>query len=255
MLKRNISKYGWRPDLPDQRDLVYRVGAPVALPPSVDLRPGMPKVYDQAQLGSCTANAIGGAIEFDLLKQKQTDFVPSRLFIYYNERAIEGTVRQDSGAQIRDGVKAVNKLGVPPEALWPYSDANPGPFQKKPTAAVFKAALPHVVTTYMRVNQTEQDVKTCLAQGFPVVFGFTVYEGFESQEVATTGILNMPAPTEKSLGGHAVLCCGYDDATKRFLVRNSWGQWGLDGYFTMPYAYLLNPNLASDLWTIRALKA
>src|SRR5450759_909977 len=108
-----IARYGWLPDLPDQRDYFY--AAPVemagALPISIDLRPQCPPVYDQGQLGSCTANAIAGAIEFDRMKQKLADFVPSRLFIYYNERVIEGTVRSDSGAMIRDGIKSVASLG------------------------------------------------------------------------------------------------------------------------------------------------
>ena len=102
-------------------------------PPVADLRSKCPKVYDQGQLGSCTGNAIAAAIEFDLAKQRvKKVFTPSRLFIYYNERVIEHTVGQDSGAQIRDGIKSVNKLGAPPETLWPYSDSNPGPFSDRP---------------------------------------------------------------------------------------------------------------------------
>src|SRR5580692_7685401 len=110
--------YGWVPDLPDQRDFMF--AAPVenmaALPPNVDLRPQCPKeVYDQGQLGSCTANAIAGALEFEMLKQRLNAFTPSRLFIYYNERVIEGTTATDSGALIRDGIKSVNSQGACPE--------------------------------------------------------------------------------------------------------------------------------------------
>ncbi|MGH7621097.1 MAG: peptidase, partial [Gemmatimonadaceae bacterium] len=103
--KRTVKRFGWLPDLPDQRDFPYRVPrrTAAALPSAVDLRAQMPGVYDQGQLGSCTANAIGGAFEFEMLKQEEPDFVPSRLFIYYNERVIEGTVASDSGAMIRDG--------------------------------------------------------------------------------------------------------------------------------------------------------
>jgi C1A family cysteine protease len=119
---RKIKGYGWIPDLPDHRDHLYAAPPPrlTALPPSTDLRPQCPPVYDQGQLGSCTANAIAGAIEFDQMKQGQTPFVPSRLFIYYNERDIEGTVGSDSGAQIRDGIKSVAQQGVCPEPEWPY---------------------------------------------------------------------------------------------------------------------------------------
>src|ERR1700682_6646972 len=117
-----IARYVCIPDQPDQRDHLYAAPAQflVALPPSADLRRRCPAVYNQGQLGSCTANAIGAAIEFDRIKQKISDFVPSRLFIYYNERVIEGTVRSDSGAMIRDGIKSVASLGVCPEPEWPY---------------------------------------------------------------------------------------------------------------------------------------
>src|SRR5262245_26808338 len=113
-MTRKIKRYGWIPDFPDHRDHLY--AAPVvnltALPPKVDLRAQCPPVYDQGTLGSCTGNAIAGALQFDRLKQKLTpDFVPSRLFIYYNEREMEGTVDSDSGAQIRDGIKSVADLG------------------------------------------------------------------------------------------------------------------------------------------------
>ncbi|HEX7407057.1 MAG TPA: C1 family peptidase [Candidatus Binatia bacterium] len=256
MTPRKIARYGWVPDLPDYRDHLY--AAPVArlaaLPAKVNLRAQCPKVvYDQGQLGSCTANAIAAAIEFDLLKQKiAKPFTPSRLFIYYNERAMEGAVNEDSGAQIRDGVKSVNHLGAPPEALWPYSDQNPGPFQQKPPASVRTAAAKRKVTAYQRVACVLAQMKGCLAAGYPFVFGFTVYASFESPQVAKTGQVPMPGPKEGVLGGHAVLAVGYDDSVQRFIVRNSWGpKWGIKGYFTMPYTYLLEPNLADDFWTIR----
>lgn len=252
-----IARFGWIPDLPDARDHLY--SAPVvalqALPKKVDLRGKCPKeIYDQAQLGSCTANAIACAIEFDLMKEKATVFTPSRLFIYYNERSMEHSVSIDSGAQIRDGVKSVNKLGAPPETLWKYSDQNPGPFQEKPPATVYAEAAKHKVTAYQRVARSLTQMKGCLASGYPFVFGFTVYDSFESQEVAQTGEVHMPEPSESVLGGHAVLAVGYDDAVQRFIVRNSWGnQWGQHGYFTMPYAYLLDSNLSDDFWTIRTV--
>jgi len=241
--------YGWVPDLPDHRDLLYSQIAPAAvLPPSVDLRPICSPVENQGQLGSCTANALAGALEF-LERKDNIKFVDlSRLFIYYDERAIEHTVKSDSGAQIRDGVKTLAKQGVCPEKEWPY---NPAKFAVKPSAKCYADALQHQITSYHRIL-TLDEMRNCLAAGFPFVFGFTVYESFESQQVAQSGVLNMPQPGEKVLGGHAVVAVGYNDSEKRFVIRNSWGtSWGQQGYFTMPYDYLTNRNLSDDFWTIR----
>src|SRR4051812_44253753 len=255
-----IARYGWKPDLPDHRDFNYAVPHAIAavLPPKVDLRPGCPKVYDQGQIGSCTANAIAAAIEFEQIKQRLPEFTPSRLFIYYNERTMEGTSPSvDSGAQIRDGVKSVANLGACPETSWPYDDANknqaPCPacaYAKKPSATAFAEAAKHKIKVYQRLNSGQlSSLKGCLASGYPFIFGFTVYDSFESAHVAKTGVLSMPASNEHVVGGHAVLAVGYDDSTSRFIVRNSWGpRWGMKGYFTIPYLYLTNGQLADDFW-------
>lgn len=251
----NISRYGWQPDLPDRRDLVYAAPPSIVrkLPPKVDLRMQCPSVYNQGELGSCTANAIGAAFEFELKKQNvNLDFMPSRLFIYYNERVMEHSVNSDSGAQIRDGVKSVNKLGVCPEKEWPY---DPNALTMKPNDACFADALKHQVLSYHRVTRTLSQMKGCLADGYPFVLGFTVYASFESEAVAKTGKLNMPGKKEQVVGGHAVMAAGYDDKAKRFIIRNSWGStWGIAGYFTMPYDYLMEPNLSDDFWTIRLVE-
>ena len=244
-------KYSWKPDVPDINDFLYESIAPPlkALPPSIDLRATCSPVEDQGDLGSCTANALAGAMEFLEDENKVSPFnTLSRLFIYYNERVIEGTVRYDSGAQIRDGIKSLSNLGVCAESLWPY---NVAAYKTKPTANCYADGLKRKIVSYYRIN-TLSDMKTCLASGFPFVFGFSVYTQFESQAAATTGIINLPVKGDKCLGGHAVLCVGYDDTTQRFLVRNSWGtSWGIQGYFTIPYTYLTNVNLADDMWTIR----
>ena len=249
---REIKRFGWTPDLPDARDYMYSAPEAVLmkLPTKVDLRgTKMPKVYDQGELGSCTANAIGAAFEFGQIKQGETDFMPSRLFIYYNERAVEGTIDTDSGAMIRDGMKSVAKLGVCTEDTWPYDIPK---FTQKPTGKAYTEARKHQALVYRRVLGQLHQMQGCLAQGYPFVFGFTVYESFESAAVAKSGKVPMPKPNEAAVGGHAVLDVGYNDTQQRFVVRNSWGTgWGQKGYFTMPYAYLTDPNLSDDFWTIR----
>jgi len=250
-----VAGYGWRPDSPDQRDHLY--AAPpkilVKLPPGVDLRPGCPPVYNQGALGSCTANAIAGALEFDQIKERlRQRFVPSRLFIYYNERVIEGTVEIDSGASLRDGIKSVSAQGACPELEWPYDITM---FSIKPSARCYRDARQHRAIGYQRLVRDLFQLKGCLASGYPFVFGFTAYGSFEGATVRRTGVLHMPKPDETPVGGHAVLAVGYDDARQSFIVRNSYGpSWGTAGYFTMPFAYLLNENLSQDFWTIRTVQ-
>ena len=254
-VRRDARRYGWVPDLPDHRDfmLVAPPAALRALPPLVDLRRVCPPVYDQGQLGSCTANAIAGVLEFDQIKQQAADVFPaSRLFIYYNERVIEGTVDDDAGAMIRDGIKSVAKQGAPHESLWPYTIAR---FRTKPSPAAYGDAARHPAVLYQRVLQDLDQMRSCLAGGFPFVFGFSVYESFESAAVAKTGRVPMPKPKEQLIGGHAVVAVGYQNATRSFIARNSWGAaWGRQGYFTIPFDYLIDGNLADDFWTVTLVR-
>jgi C1A family cysteine protease len=250
----NQVRFGWVPDLPDHRDFMYAAPTPVmqAIPPSADLTTKCPPVYDQGQLGSCTANAIGAAFQFDEMKQSVNgSFMPSRLFIYYGERAIEGTINEDSGAMIRDGIKTVAKDGVCPETEWPYDITK---FAQRPSQKCFTDAKKYKALTYQRLIQDQNTMKGCLAEGFPFVYGFTVYESMMSSAVAKTGMVPMPGMKEKVLGGHAILAVGFDDSKQLFKFRNSWGtSWGDGGYGYMPYAYLTDDNLASDFWTIRTV--
>jgi C1A family cysteine protease len=249
----NLKKYGWKPDVPDHRDVIFNhLSAPVPTPDKVDLRPGMPAVYDQGDLGSCTANAAGAAFQFDQIKSKQPNWIPSRLYIYYLERKLEGSINSDAGAQIRDAVKVMATYGVIPESVWPYV---PAKFRQAPTTAMLKLGSFHQALTYARVGQTQDAIEQCIAKGYPMIFGFTVFAGFESQAMAKSGMLPMPTPGEKPLGGHAVLACGYDRTKRLLTVRNSWGPtWGDKGYFYMPYEYITNPNLADDLWAVYSVE-
>ncbi len=259
-MARKVARLGWIPDLPDHRDHLFAAPPSVLsrLPSRVNLTSKCPPVFDQGEIGSCTANAIGAAIEFDLLKQRLAAFLPSRLFIYYNERVVENTVNEDSGAMIRDGIKGVSHQGVCPETMWPY-DPDPFPpnphLTKKPTSLCYREALKHTAVRYQRIARNLSQMKGCLASGYPFVFGFTVYDSFETDQVARTGTVPMPRLGEHVLGGHAVLAVGYDDGGDFFRMRNSWGtKWGRNGYFTMPYAYLLDENLSDDFWQITLIK-
>ncbi len=257
----HVRGYGWRPQLPDARDRVYARRL-TSLPPECDLRPAMPPVYDQGQLGSCTGNAIAGAMEYERDRQGLSDFIPSRLFVYYNERALEGTVSSDAGAAIRDGIKVVNTEGVCPETLWPY---NIGMFAVKPPQRCYVAAKKDTAVQYEAIA-TLGDLRDAIASSLAVVFGFTVHQSFESQTVAQTGVMPLPGRGDPVVGGHAVVAVGYSDPNSQLIVRNSWGaSWGDHGYFYMPYEYLTgskvssdsspinHANLASDFWAIQAV--
>lgn len=243
--------YNYTPDVPDVRDH-YLFGThralPGALPQIVDMRPLMTPVEDQGQLGSCTANAAVGAVEYLDNRIDKTYKNYSRLFLYYNERKLEHTTLIDSGAYIRDAIKALNRYGVCTEETWPYDISK---YAVRPSIGAYKEALKYIETSYMRVNQTEQEMMSALFLGYPIILGFSVYESFESDTVAQTGVVPMPGQGEKLLGGHAVLAVGYDQSKRQFICRNSWGSgWGLQGYFLIPFDYLTNGDLAEDMWCI-----
>lgn len=246
--------YRWVPDVPDRRDFRFEATfkpstLATQLPETVDLREKMSTVEDQGSLGSCTANALVGSLECLEGIKKQAMIDLSRLFVYYNERVIEGTVRIDAGAMLRDGIKTLAKQGVCSEKTWPYDIKK---FGLKPPPQAYQEATQRKIKSYHRL-ETLKDMKTCLASGYPFVFGFAVYSSFTSEDVAKTGVVPMPKDGEKYLGGHAVCAVGYDDRTGRSIVRNSWGTgWGMKGYFTMPYDYLVDRYLSDDFWTIQS---
>lgn len=246
-----IKRYGWIPSLPDHRDVLLAPRPTVNLPPAIDLRPKCPPIFDQGDLGSCTANAIVAAMM--MAKSAGDATAPpqpmlSRLFVYYNERLLEGSVGYDSGAQIRTGFKVIATIGCCPEETWPYDVAK---YLDRPDQIAYDEASGDEAITYARVPQNVGQMRAVLATGMPIVVGFSVFDGFESAKVAATGIVQMPLRVESLVGGHATLVVGYADQLKQWLVRNSWGTgWGIGGYFWMPYEYLENPGLANDFWTV-----
>jgi C1A family cysteine protease len=254
--------FGWIRDLPDPQDRL--LGAPPfaiaqARPATVDLSGKLPPAYDQGQLNSCSANAIAGAVQFARrAHNKPGDFIPSRLFIYYQERKTEQTLSTDFGARLRDGISAVAKLGVCPETDWPYDgiagDPTTGVFPpnagaiKTPTAAQMGTAARYAAISYRPLAQNQKTLESCLASGYPFVFGFTVFTNLTD----TTTYLRVPGAGDTiTPEGHAVLAVGYDQARRVFRIRNSWGPADNDhGHFDMDYDYVLNADLCSDFWVI-----
>lgn len=241
-------RLGWHPGLPKQKPFKYfpTCGA-VGVPVSVDLQQKMPAIYDQGDLGSCTAQAAAALSQYLMKKLGYKDFIPSRLAIYYWERVMEHTVNEDSGASLSDAIHVLTNNGSPNESFWWY---NIRKFTVKPNQKVVTSGINHKIKQGLSVTQDLLHMKSILAEGLPFIFGFTVYDSFSSQAVASTGVMPMPKANERILGGHAVMAVGYDDHKQMFKIRNSWGTgWGLGGYFWMPYSFISNPEYASDMWT------
>jgi C1A family cysteine protease len=247
--------YSLKADKEDNRDLLFSthfaVTAPPVFPDIIDLRPQMSPVVNQLSLGSCTANAIVSGLREYLLLKAGLPLTPlSRLFLYWQERNLEGTIPTDAGAYIRDGLKSLQQIGVSPEEDFPY---NVDTFTLSPTDKAVADAARFSITSYYRITNGAIDaIKTSLVNSFPVVIGIQVYDSFESQAVSDTGIVPMPNTTiENLLGGHAVLIVGYKQIAGiwYWIVRNSWGDtWGDKGYFYLPFDYTTYPYMM-DIWT------
>lgn len=252
--------YGFLPGFRDRRDRKFGVArTALPLPPRMDLVPECPPAFDQTSQNSCVANAIIAAVQFDRMKQglKWRDL--SRRFVYWNTRRMEVTTDSDAGCQIRDAVKMVNQTGICDEVLCPYDDSL---VFDEPEIEAYNRADEHAVA-YERLDDPSLSpvahlalMKACLSEGIPFVLGIAIYESFESDEVTKSGIVPMPKEQEGLMGWHAVMACGYNDSDDggRFTVQNSWSaNWGQKGRFTIPYAFLSNPDLAMDVWAIRSV--
>jgi len=243
-------KFGWIPDVPDHRD--FRCLAVEKRPKEefVDLRNSMPEIYDQLEIGSCTANGVGSLLQHVSIKERMPFYkdVPSRLFLYYFTRELEGTINEDCGAMIRNAIKIANSFGACAEnPTWPYVTEK---FKTRPNHAAIKEAERQQAIEYRRVQQTPAAIENCLVCGYPIVFGSMLYESFN--EITKNGIAKYPSIEECPIGGHCMVMVGYDRRENLFIVRNSWGEkWGNDGHCYMPYKYILNNDLTDDLWTIR----
>jgi C1A family cysteine protease len=282
---------GWFPDYPDFRDytaehteiapklktlgqkdtikqMLKKVGVAeptkVSLPPSVDLKEWCSKIEDQQTLGSCTAQACIGLVEYFERKAFGKHIDAARLFLYKVTRNMLHWTG-DTGAFLRTTMGALTLFGVPPEEYWPYIIED---FDKEPSAFCYAFAQNYQAISFYRLDPPGiskdallKQIKTDLAGGLPSMFGFTVYSSIAQAE--TTGKIPYPTPGEKILGGHAVVAVGYDDAMKikntdsegventgAFLIRNSWGTaWGDNGYGWLPYDYVLH-GLAIDWWSL-----
>ncbi len=279
---------GWLPDHPDLRD--YTIGTaevrkifagreaaarvpgsrkPAAAPPgAIDLRDWCPPVEDQGRLGSCTANAGVGVIEYYERRAFGRHLEASRLFLYKVTRNLM-KLKGDTGATLRSTMGAMVLFGVPPEEHWPYSDAGEA-FDREPPAFCYAFAQNCQAVKYYRhdppgspAQEVVARVKSGLVAGHPAMFGFSVYDSIAQADA--TGRIPFPGPRERIEGGHAVVAVGYDDRMRienagsgakelptegAFLIRNSWGAaWGERGYGWLPYAYVLR-GLAEDFWSV-----
>lgn len=253
-------KYILKKDAKDDRDYVFSLTPhqSVKIPSSIDLRELCPAVYDQGQEGSCTANA-GCAARVMLMGNITLNL--SRAFLYYEERNLEGTTSEDSGANIRDICKATQNFGICEDVLMPYTDQD---YTTPPSNDALQNGVKYKITAYKRLTSLDDIKKSLAFNQRPVLIGMTVYESMESDIVAQTGQLPLPAATEQELGGHAVLVVGYKDTITQkkcifnrnknntssagyLIIRNSWGEvWGDKGYFYMPYEYF--NKYTNDYW-------
>lgn len=243
-----LRNLNWRPSRPNQNAKIWQPKRRMVKPPAfidpLDLNTPL-AIWDQGQLGSCTAHGTGFVFAYRIWKTHGIMFMPARLFIYYCERMIEGDVDQDAGAQVSDGLDSLLKYGCPPESEWPYDISQ---FATEPPQTCWIDGLKEVGLEKNAVQCTVDMIRQSLLADLPVTLGFTVFASFMNQSVADTGVMPMPKDGEEVEGGHCVAVVAYNDDNKTFTCRNSWGaSWGKAGRFTIPYDFLSN---CSDAWNL-----
>ena len=237
------------------------------MPSEVDLTPWFSPIEDQKSLGSCTANAVVGVVEYFEKRAYNKHVDGSRLFVYKATRNLMG-VTGDTGAWLRHAMAALTLCGVPPAKYWPYTDAQPD-FDQEPPSFVYAVADNYEATRYfchdpIGVSRSGkyvlESVKGYLAAGIPSMFGFWGFGSFEDCDVA--GGIPYPCPGEQAQWGHAIVAVGYDDnkkikntacgkiTTGALRIRNSWGtEWGEKGYGWIPFDFVID-GLALDFWSL-----
>lgn len=248
-------RFGYKPSpiQPKDKSIYFRMSPQItSAVERVDLRSSMPPIVNQGDLSACTAVAVATAYQYDLMKAGVHTFLPSYLFLYYNERVLEECAEEDCGAFIPSGMKSISTLGIAPENWWPYDESK---VLDKPTPQAYTEAKKHRCTSYYRVGQSQDQIHQALINGFPIIAGLNLYDSFCTKEVSKSGTMIMPPENDMKAGGHAVVIVGFDNTTQRYVARNSWGtSWGQDGHFTIPYAYLLNPDYCTEMWVMATIQ-
>ena len=239
--------FGWKPQLPDHRDLQFSsiIPSALALPPKASLRSQINWQYNQGRCEGCTGFSTATAVRLAIRKsQNNLDIDPSCLFLYYNARKLENDTYRDAGAYIRDVFQGIGIWGVAAASDWPFSTNK---VLTSPPQNAYNDAKKEILTGYYAVNQDPTDLKSCIALGHPFVAGITV---FKSLIQDNHGHVSMPHPNDKPMGGHAICFTGYDDTTQEYEFKNSWGEWGDNGYGYLPYQFVESENYTSDFWTV-----
>jgi C1A family cysteine protease len=252
MEARTISRYGWHAAPHDHRDLLADPSG-IKVLAEVDPRADMPPIYTQGQLGSCSAQGAKRVMDYDRIVNGEEIHDWSREALYYFARLLEGQpLDQDTGATGPDAFKAARRFGVPNETQWPYEDSTTfANYAVDPRSKLPESAFRRLERPYKRVEPTVNGFKAVLSNKQTIAFGFTIYESFESPQLTKDGLMPMPEPGERVLGGHETCAVGYlKDMPHHLLCANSFGpSWGQGGYFLMPWSYVLSRN-ASDFITV-----